>query len=311
MMRRTAILRKEVLRWRRLELYVSLLPFTPSHRPFTFLGNNIITSSTTILPISPSTPKSNNPQHPPKPPLTQTHSHLSITSRLSRTKSTSSKKPKTNLATEIYPETDLDAGLVGWEGQSDALHPRNYPEGRKWMLLGFVSGITFLRCVIFRRELFVFRGRSLVVDGRREEIVGERESGIDLANEMYSPLSSSVVAPGISFMDADFHNTSSILSALTVSIFLLGFAVCSSYIQLNPLEEKQRKSEKTRTNKKQVGPLILSPLSEIYGRRPILIYANIFLTSWQLGCALAPNLGAIIAMWEPLKSQPRKIKRLR
>jgi uncharacterized membrane protein YciS (DUF1049 family) len=38
-------------------------------------------------------------------------------------------------------------------------------------------------------------------------------------------LCSSVIAPGISFMNAEFHNTSSILSTLTVSIFILGFAV--------------------------------------------------------------------------------------
>lgn len=43
---------------------------------------------------------------------------------------------------------DLDAGLVGWEGQDDPKHPRNYPERRKWALLGIVSGITFLRFVI-------------------------------------------------------------------------------------------------------------------------------------------------------------------
>jgi hypothetical protein len=75
---------------------------------------------------------------------------------------------------------------VGWDGQDDPLHPRNYPEGRKWVLLGIVSGITFL-----------------------------------------SPLSSSIVAPGISIMNQELGNTSSILSTLTVSIFILGFAVCS------------------------------------------------------------------------------------
>jgi hypothetical protein len=44
-----------------------------------------------------------------------------------------------------------------------------------------------------------------------------------------SPLCSSVIAPGISFMNAEFHNTSSILSTLTVSIFILGFAVSDVY----------------------------------------------------------------------------------
>lgn len=38
----------------------------------------------------------------------------------------------------------------------------------------------------------------------------------------------------------------------------------------------------------------MSPLSEIYGRQPVLNAANIFLTAWQIGCALAPNVGALI-----------------
>jgi multidrug resistance protein len=44
-----------------------------------------------------------------------------------------------------------------------------------------------------------------------------------------------------------------------------------------------------------VGPLFLSPLSEIYGRYIVLACSNCILTIFQLGCALAPNLGAVIA----------------
>ena len=64
-----------------------------------------------------------------------------------------------------------------------------------------------------------------------------------------SPLASSMFAPGVSFMNKDFDNTSLILSSLTVSIFVLGYVV---------------------------GPLILAPLSEIYGRRFVLTGANAF-----------------------------------
>jgi len=69
---------------------------------------------------------------------------------LSRAKSSaSSRKSKkaAHIVKEVYPETDLDSGLVGWEGQDDPAHPRNFPEKRKWLLLGFVSGITFLTYV--------------------------------------------------------------------------------------------------------------------------------------------------------------------
>jgi multidrug resistance protein len=82
-----------------------------------------------------------------------------------------------------------------------------------------------------------------------------------------SPLASSMFAPAVSFMDKDFNNTSLILSSLTVSIFVLGYVI---------------------------GPLILAPLSEIYGRRFVLTGANVFFCVWQIGCALAPNLSALI-----------------
>ncbi|KAH8789469.1 major facilitator superfamily domain-containing protein, partial [Hyaloscypha sp. PMI_1271] len=82
-----------------------------------------------------------------------------------------------------------------------------------------------------------------------------------------SPLASSMFAPAVSFMDAEFHNDSLLLSSLTVSIFVLGF-VC--------------------------GPLLLAPLSEIYGRRFVLTGANVFFCVWQIGAALSPNLSALI-----------------
>lgn len=44
----------------------------------------------------------------------------------------------------------------------------------------------------------------------------------------------------------------------------------------------------------QAGPLFISPLSEIYGRQPVMNTCNILLTIWQVGCALSPNIGALI-----------------
>ncbi|KAB8250724.1 hypothetical protein BDV35DRAFT_51630 [Aspergillus flavus] len=62
-----------------------------------------------------------------------------------------------------------------------------------------------------------------------------------------SPLTSSIFTPGVQFMNASFHNESNVLSSLVVSIYLLGYVF---------------------------GPLVLSPLSEIYGRRPVPLTAN-------------------------------------
>lgn len=44
----------------------------------------------------------------------------------------------------------------------------------------------------------------------------------------------------------------------------------------------------------QVGPLLLAPLSEIYGRRVVLSSANWFFVVWQIGCALSQNIESVI-----------------
>ncbi|KAJ9609089.1 hypothetical protein H2200_006860 [Cladophialophora chaetospira] len=68
-------------------------------------------------------------------------------------------------------------------------------------------------------------------------------------------------------MSEDFHNTSTILTTFSVSVYVLGYAI---------------------------GPLFLSPLSEMYGRQIILNIATIHFVLWQIGCALAPNISALI-----------------
>jgi multidrug resistance protein len=93
--------------------------------------------------------------------------------------------------------------------------------------------------------------------------------GLVAAITFVSPLASSIFAPGIPFVNADFHNTSQILGSFAVSVYVLGFAI---------------------------GPLFLSPLSEIYGRCIVLNCANVFFCAFTLGCALTPNLGGLIGM---------------
>lgn len=82
-----------------------------------------------------------------------------------------------------------------------------------------------------------------------------------------TPFASSILAPGIGSLDRDFGNQNTIVGALTVSMYLLGYVI---------------------------GPLFLAPLSEIYGRKPVLGAANVFFCVWQIGCALAPNISALI-----------------
>jgi MFS family permease len=146
---------------------------------------------------------------------------------------------------EIYPLSDLDNGLVGWDTQGDGQNPRNFPDKKKWSILALVSAITFL-----------------------------------------SPLASSIFAPGIPFVNADFGNTSTLLGSFAVSVYVLGFAV--SFVNTNQVL--------FLADQQQLGPLFLSPLSEIYGRAIILNCSNVFFCAFTLGCALAPNLGGLIAM---------------
>lgn len=122
--------------------------------------------------------------------------------------------------------TDLDAGIVGWDGQDDENMPLNFTPVRKWVLVGLLSAITLV-----------------------------------------TPLASSILSPGISRLMVEFEEDSAIVGAMTVSIYLLGYVI---------------------------GPMFLAPLSEIYGRRPIITATNIFFCCWQIGCALAPSIEALI-----------------
>lgn len=82
-----------------------------------------------------------------------------------------------------------------------------------------------------------------------------------------TPLASSVFAPAVRQMMVDFGSGNVELSAFVVSIFVLGFAF---------------------------GPMLMAPLSEVYGRVPIYHVANCGCVVFTVACALAPNLGALV-----------------
>ncbi|CAK7228698.1 hypothetical protein SCUCBS95973_006969 [Sporothrix curviconia] len=84
-----------------------------------------------------------------------------------------------------------------------------------------------------------------------------------------SPLASSMVAPGIADTMAELHESSPVVGSFMVTIYVLGYAI---------------------------GPLFLGPLSEIYGRYPVVILATWFFNAWLLGGALAPSMAALIIM---------------
>ncbi|OJA18265.1 hypothetical protein AZE42_05821 [Rhizopogon vesiculosus] len=82
-----------------------------------------------------------------------------------------------------------------------------------------------------------------------------------------TPLASSIMAPGLPDVAIKYGITNPTVTALTLSIFLLSFAL---------------------------GPLLLAPLSEMYGRVWVLHLGNLFFLVFNLGCALSPNVTCLI-----------------
>lgn len=77
-----------------------------------------------------------------------------------------------------------------------------------------------------------------------------------------------MMAPGVPEIMAEFNNSSTEASTFVVSIFVLGFAF---------------------------GPLLMAPLSEIYGRTPVYHICNSLFVLFMVGCALSQNVGMLMA----------------
>ena len=75
-------------------------------------------------------------------------------------------------------------------------------------------------------------------------------------------------APGVPEMMAEFGTFSNLVATFVVSVFVLGFSV---------------------------GPLILAPLSELYGRVPVYHVCNVLFVIFSAGCALADSAAMLIA----------------
>ncbi|KAI9649830.1 hypothetical protein NHQ30_002412 [Ciborinia camelliae] len=83
-----------------------------------------------------------------------------------------------------------------------------------------------------------------------------------------SPVSSAMVAPALALISSDLHIVKSIEQSLTLSIFVLAYAI---------------------------GPLFLGPLSEMFGRVIVLQLSNLIYLFFNLGCGLAQSKGQLIA----------------
>lgn len=84
---------------------------------------------------------------------------------------------------------------------------------------------------------------------------------------LLTPLASSMFAPGVPQVLADFKTDAPTIAEFVVSIYILGFAV---------------------------GPLIISPLSEMYGRWPVYVVCNILFFIFTIACAVADSMAQLI-----------------
>ncbi|KIM94619.1 hypothetical protein OIDMADRAFT_45586 [Oidiodendron maius Zn] len=79
---------------------------------------------------------------------------------------------------------------------------------------------------------------------------------------------SSMFAPGVPQILVQFHESSSTTATFLVSVYILGFAF---------------------------GPLLVAPLSEVYGRSRLYFFGNVFFTIFTVGAALSNGIGMLMA----------------
>ncbi|CAM1509306.1 Fc.00g030450.m01.CDS01 [Cosmosporella sp. VM-42] len=82
-----------------------------------------------------------------------------------------------------------------------------------------------------------------------------------------TPLASSIFAPSIEQVMSEFHSTDPQLASFIVSVYLLGYCF---------------------------GPLVIAPLSEMYGRLILYNICNVLFVVFNIACAKAPTLAGLI-----------------
>lgn len=77
-----------------------------------------------------------------------------------------------------------------------------------------------------------------------------------------------MISPAVNTIGVDLHDSSAVNLELTLSIFLLGLGF---------------------------GPLVLSPISEMHGRLPVLIIGNLFFIVWNTASGFVHTTGQLMA----------------
>lgn len=81
------------------------------------------------------------------------------------------------------------------------------------------------------------------------------------------PLSSTITTPTVNAIAEEFHTTSSITGPLALSLFLLMYSM---------------------------GPILLGPFSELYGRWPVLQVGSLFYLAFNLGAGFSTSMTQLL-----------------
>ncbi|ETS84441.1 hypothetical protein PFICI_02466 [Pestalotiopsis fici W106-1] len=87
------------------------------------------------------------------------------------------------------------------------------------------------------------------------------------ANTLLTALGATIPAPGVPTLMQEFHSDGNLLQSFVISVYVLGFAL---------------------------GPLLIAPLSEAYGRQPAYLVGNGGFLIWNIACGFAPNMASMM-----------------
>ena len=84
---------------------------------------------------------------------------------------------------------------------------------------------------------------------------------------MVTLMSSNMMAPALPSISQDLH-TNDATTQLTMSIFVLSYAI---------------------------GPMVLAPMTEVFGRKPVWLLSGSFYLIWNTVCGFSKNNGMMVA----------------
>ncbi|KAF7302176.1 SAP domain-containing protein [Mycena indigotica] len=151
------------------------------------------------------------------------------------------------------------------------------------------------------------RGPSAIPEDKKEELLENAEdnwqddpinprnwslgkkwtsAGVVSFYTFISPLSSSIMAPGLPDIALKYNITNETIIAMTLSIFLISFAIGTlAFVPRSDIG----------TALLLATPVLMADFQEMYGRRWVMNICNLITIGFNLGCAFAPTTGALLA----------------